>query len=110
MSAAEELGKQGIGAEVIDLRSLVPLDIDTIVKSVKKTGRLLIVHESMKRGGVAAEIGFRFMETAPDVMKAMKTPMRRLAGKNVVLLRSQQVEPSLIPQVKDIVYTVKEMV
>jgi len=110
LEAARELEKQGISAEVVDLRSIVPLDIDAVVNSVKKTGRLLIVHEAMKRGGVAAEVGFRFIEAAPDVMKTMKTPMRRLAAKNVGLLRSQQVEPLLLPQVQDIISTVKEMV
>ncbi len=110
LTAAEELGKEGINAEVVDLRTLVPLDIDTVVKSVKKTGRLLIVHEAMKRGGVAGEIVLRFMEAAPDVVQTMKTPIKRLAAWNVALLRSQWLEPSLIPQVEDIVKAVKEMV
>ncbi len=110
LAAAEGLSKEGIDAEVVDLRSLVPLDIDTIVKSVKKTGRLLIVHEAMKRGGVAGEIAFRFIEAAPDVAQTMKAPMKRVGGKNVALLRSRKVEPLLIPQVEDIVEAVKEMV
>ncbi|MDD5082282.1 MAG: transketolase C-terminal domain-containing protein, partial [Dehalococcoidales bacterium] len=101
---------EGISAEVVDLRSLVPLDVDAIVKSVKKTGRLVIAHEAMKRGGVAGEIAFRLMEAAPELMKAMKAPIKRVAAKNVALLRSQFVEPSLIPQAKDIVAAVKEIV
>ncbi|MDD4875766.1 MAG: transketolase C-terminal domain-containing protein [Dehalococcoidales bacterium] len=110
LAAAEELGKEGINAEVVDLRSLVPMDIDTVVKSVKKTGRLLIVHEAMKRGGVAGEIVFRFMEAAPDAVKTMKSPIKRLAAKNVALIRSRKMEPLLIPQIQDIVETVKGMV
>jgi len=110
LTAAEELAKEGVDAEVVDLRSLVPMDIDTIVKSVKKTGRLLIVHEAMKRGGVAGEIAFRFIEAAPDVVQTMKAPIKRVAGKNVALLRSRKIEPLLIPQVEDIIEAVKEMV
>ena len=110
LAAAEELGKEGIDVEVVDLRSLVPMDIDTVVESVKKTGRLLIVHEAMKRGGVAGEVAFRFIEAAPDVAQTMKTPIKRVGGKNVALLRSRKVEPLLIPQVEDIVAAVKETV
>ncbi len=110
LAAAVELEKEGIGVEIVDLRTIVPMDIDAIVRSVKKTGRLLIVHEAMKRSGMAAEIAFRFMEAAPDVMKMLKAPIKRVAAKNVALPRSQQVEPFLVPQIKDIVNTVKEMV
>jgi len=109
LAAAEGLEKEGVNAEVVDLRSLVPMDIDTVVKSVKKTGRLLIVHEAMKRGGVAGEIAFRFTEAAPDVAQTLKTPIKRVAGKNVALLRSRKVDPLLQPQVEDIAKAVKEM-
>jgi len=111
LAAAEALSKEGISVELVDPRTLVPLDIDAIIKSVKKTGRLLIVHEAMKRGGVAGEIAFRVSETAPDVVAAMKTPIRRLAAKNLVLPHSgPELEAKLTPQVDDIVKTVKEMV
>jgi pyruvate dehydrogenase E1 component beta subunit len=86
------------------------MDIDTVVDSVKKTGRLLITHESRKRGGVAGEIAFRFTETAPDVAQTMKTPIKRLATKNVVFTRRANLGPLLIPQVEDVVKAVKEMV
>jgi len=109
LAAAEELNKEGINVEVVDLRTLVPMDINTVVNSVKKTGRLLILHESMKRGGVAGEIAFRFIEAAPGTLKTMKAPIKRLGGKNVALLRSQKVGPLLIPQVEDIVIEVKQM-
>ncbi len=110
LAAAEELSKEGISVEVVDLRSLVPLDIETIVKSVKKTGCLLIVHEAIKRGGVAGEIAFRVSEAAPDVVKTMKIPIRRLATKNVWLPIGVELEKMLVPQVDDIVKAVKEMV
>ncbi|MBN1383132.1 MAG: alpha-ketoacid dehydrogenase subunit beta [Deltaproteobacteria bacterium] len=110
LAAAETLSKEnGISAEVLDLRTLVPLDIDAIVTSVKKTGRLLIAHEAMKRGGAAGEIAMRFTEAAPDVAKTLKTPVRRLGAKNVALPRSAELERMLIPNDKDVVAIVKEM-
>ncbi|MDD4875599.1 MAG: transketolase C-terminal domain-containing protein [Dehalococcoidales bacterium] len=109
LAAAEELSKEGISAEVIDLRSLVPLDIQTVISSVKKTGRLLIAHEAMKRGGAAGEIALRFNETAPDVAKALKTPIARIGAKNVALPRSQEIELQMLPKAEDIVKKVKEM-
>ena len=102
LAAAETLSKEGISAEVVDLRTLVPMDVEAIVKSVKKTGRLFIAHEAMKRGGVAGEIAFRVTEAAPDVMKALKTPIRRLAAKNLALPRSPVLEAQLLPHVEDV--------
>ncbi len=105
LAAAYNLEKEGISAEVVDLRTLVPLDVEAIVKSAKKTGRLLIVHEAMKRGGFAGEIVFRLTEEAPDVVTSLKTPFRRLAGKNLPLMRN----PMLVPMAETIAAAVKEM-
>ena len=80
LAAAETLNKEGISVEVVDPRTLVPLDVETIVTSVRKTGRLLIAHEAMKRGGVAGEIALRVGEAAPDVVRAMKIPIKRVAA------------------------------
>ena len=110
LAAAEELAAQGIGAEVVDLRTLVPMDVDTIVASVRKTGALLIVHEAMKRAGAAGEVAMRVTEAAPDVVRAMGTPIRRLAAKNVALPTSLRIERRLVPQVADIVATAEELV
>ena len=107
LAAAHNLAKDGISAEVVDLRTLVPLDVEAIVKSAKKTGRLLIVHESMKRGGVAGEIMFRVAEEAPDVVASLKSPFRRLASKNLPLRPGGQ---ALVPSVETIAAAVKEMV
>ena len=106
LAAAYNLAKEGISVEVVDLRTLVPLDVETIVKSVKKTGRLLIVHEAMARGGVAGEILWRVAEEAPDVMASLKTPSRRLAGMNLPLSGI----PELVPTVATVTAAVKEMV
>jgi pyruvate dehydrogenase E1 component beta subunit len=107
LAAAYNLEKEGISAEVVDLRTLVPLDVEAIVKSVKKTGRLLIVHEAMKRGGVAGEIMFRVTEEAPDVVTSLKTPFRRLAAKNLPLRAGGRM---LVPSAETIAAAVKEMV
>ncbi len=110
LTAAETLSKEGISVEVVDLRTLVPMDVKAIVKSVKKTGRLLIAHEAMKRGGGAGEIAFRVTEAAPDVVKALKTPIKRLAALNVALPWGRDLNQQVLPQVDDIVKVVKEMV
>jgi len=110
LAAAETLSQEGINVEVVDLRTLVPMDVETVVKSVEKTGRLLIAHEAMKRGGAAGEITLRVIEAAPDVVKSLKTPIRRLAAKNLGLPRNRDLEQKLVPQVEDVVKTVKGMV
>ena len=107
--AAEELAKEGIDVEVVDLRCLVPMDIDAIVQSVDKTGRLLIVHEAMKRGGVAGEITMRFIEAAPKLVNSLKSPITRVAGKNISTCRGS-LESKLVPQTHDVVNTAKAMV
>ena len=110
LAAAEELAGEGIAAEVVDLRTLVPMDVDTIVESVRKTGALLIVHEAMKRAGAAGEVAMRVAEAAPEVVSAMKAPIRRLAAKNVALPTSLRIERRLVPQVGDIVQAAQDLV
>ena len=70
LNAAAELEKKGISVEVIDLRTIQPLDIDTVIYSVKKTNKLLVVHESYKKGGIGAEIASQVMERAFDYLDA----------------------------------------
>ncbi len=106
LAAAAQLEKDGISVEIVDLRSLVPLDIEAIVNSVKKTGRLVVVHEAKKRGGPAGEIICRVNEAAPDVMASLKSPFKRVTGLNLPLSR----RPELVPGVDSIVSAVKEMV
>lgn len=108
LAAANALEKDGISAEIVDLRSIVPLDVATIVRSTTKTGRLLIVHEAMKRAGIAGEIAFRVTEEAPDVVTSLKTPLRRLAGKNLPL--ASRADWNLTPTTESIIDTVREMV
>lgn len=80
LAAADQMAQHGISAEVIDPRTLNPLDMQTIIESVRKTGRLMITHDACRTGGVGAEIGQRVMEEAFDYLNA---PIMRVAGLNV---------------------------
>src|SRR5690625_2866340 len=106
LEAAKILAQEKIFAEVIDPRSLTPLDEETIIQSVKKTGRLIIVHEAVKRGGFGGEIASIIMEKAFHHLKA---PIKRLGGKFVPIPCNKRLERAAVPQVEDIVEAVKEM-
>ena len=105
--AAKELTKEGISAEVIDPRTLVPFDKETIIESVKKTGRLLIVDEGYERCGVAAEIAMSILK---DVFYYLNAPIERLTTANVPLPFSPVLEYYVIPDEKKIYQEAKKMV
>ncbi len=107
LKAAEELAAEGIEVEVIDPRSLVPLDMESICNSVKKTGRVIVVHESVERSGPGAEIATRIMEEAFDYLDA---PVKRLSGKNCPMPCSPVLEEAAVPQISDIIGAVKEII
>ena len=98
--AAEELQKNGISAEVIDLRTIRPLDINTIVNSVKKTSRAVIVEESWPFAGICSEIMAVIVENAFDFLDA---PIIRVTGKDVPLPYAANLEKLALPQISDIV-------
>ena len=102
--AAEALSSDGLSVEVIDPRTLAPLDIDTIVESVKKTGRLVIVHLAHKTGGVGAEIAQQVTELAFD---SLDGPVVRVASADVPVGASQFLEKALFPDVPDIISACK---
>jgi pyruvate dehydrogenase E1 component beta subunit len=104
LKAAEELAKEGIDAEVIDLRTLKPMDSDTIVQSVKKTGRLVTVEEGWKQSGVGAEIAARVMEDAFDYLDA---PVARVSGKDVPMPYAANLEKLALPSVGEVVEAAK---
>ena len=106
MEAAEKLEKDGIDAEVIDLRTIVPMDREAIVNSVKKTGRLLVVDESYERCGVGGEIAADVME---DVFYYLDAPIGRIATPNVPLPFSPALEFPIIPSTEKIYDKVKIM-
>ena len=106
LKAAEQLEKDGISVEVVDPRTLVPLDVDTLVASVKKTARALIVHEAVERGGIGAEIAAVLSEKAYDYLDG---PVVRHAGLNVSLPQNWHLEPVCIPTVDSIREKVKSL-
>lgn len=106
LKAAEALAEDGIEAEVLDPRSLVPLDEDAILQSVKKTGRLVIIHEAVKRGGYGAEIQAVVSEKAFDYLDA---PIKRVAAANTPVPFAPALENFVIPDERDIIKGVKEL-
>ena len=105
LSAAEQLAADGISVEIVDPRTLRPLDVETIARSVTKTGRLLIVHEAVKTAGWAGEVMASVSETpAWDYLDA---PMRRLTGKDIPIPYNPKLEAAAVPQEEDIVKEVR---
>ena len=100
LEAAETLAGEGIEAEVVDVRTLVPLDVATILASVRRTRHCLVVHEAIKRGGYGAEIAALVAEEAFDDLDA---PPKRLAGLDTPIPYAKHLERSVVPQVEDIV-------
>jgi 2-oxoisovalerate dehydrogenase E1 component beta subunit len=100
VEAARTLEGDGVGVEVIDLRTLLPLDEDAIVESVKRTGRLLVVHEDTRTGGIAGEITIRVSERAFEWLDA---PMLRVTAIDAPVPYSGSLEDYFLPQVDDVV-------
>jgi len=107
LEAAEELAEEGIEAEVIDPRTLKPLDIDTIINSIKKTNKAVIVHEGYRTCGVGAEISAQIMEKAFDYLDA---PVVRVAGADVPIPMSPVLEEVAIPSKEKIVEAVRSII
>jgi pyruvate dehydrogenase E1 component beta subunit len=106
LKAAEELEKQGVSVEVIDPRTIRPLDIETIITSVKKTNRVVIAEESHPFCGVAAEISAQLMERAFDYLDA---PVRRVSGADAPMPYARNLERLALPDVEKIVAAVREV-
>jgi pyruvate dehydrogenase E1 component beta subunit len=104
LKAADELAKEGIEAELIDLRTLRPMDTDTIVASVKKTGRAVTVEEGWQQNGVGAEVAARIMEHAFDYLDA---PVARVSGKDVPMPYAANLEKLALPSVAEVVAAAK---
>jgi pyruvate/2-oxoglutarate/acetoin dehydrogenase E1 component len=106
LEAADQLEKSGISAEVIDLRTVVPLDWETVLESVSKTGRLVVVHEGHRAAGVGAEVAARVSERAWSELKA---PVRRVCGLDLPVPYSTDLEGRWLPGVEDVVRVIGEM-
>jgi pyruvate dehydrogenase E1 component beta subunit len=104
LEAAEELADSGISTEVIDPRTLSPLDIETIVKSVKKTGRLVVVHEAVKQGGMGTEIAARVQQEA---FYYLDTPIARVAAPFAPVPASPALEKCFVPGKTEIIRAVR---
>ena len=107
LAVAEKLAGEGIELEVIDPRTLVPLDIVTIVESVRRTNRLIICHEAVERAGWAGEIAMQVMEHAFDWLAA---PIVRVCGKNVPMPYSSILEDAVIPSEKDLISSIRQLI
>lgn len=106
LKAADQLAKEGIEVEVVDLRTLRPLDMEPVVASVQRTNRAVVVEEGWRSYGVGAEVAARIQEEAFDYLDA---PVLRVAQKEVPLPYNRTLEQSALPQVADVVRAVKEV-
>jgi pyruvate dehydrogenase E1 component beta subunit len=104
LKAAEGLASEGISAEVIDLRTLRPMDTETIVQSVMKTGRCVVVEEGWPQSGVAAEVAARILEHAFDYLDA---PVARVTGKDVPMPYAANLEKLALPSVTEVIEAAK---
>jgi pyruvate dehydrogenase E1 component beta subunit len=104
--AADQLAKEGIEAEIVDLRSLRPLDIEPVLESFKKTNRAVIVEEGWPSYGIGAEVAARIYEQAFDYVDA---PIKRVAQKEVPLPYNRELEQLALPQTEDVIKAVKEV-
>jgi pyruvate dehydrogenase E1 component beta subunit len=106
LKAADELAEDGIEVEIVDLRTLRPLDMDPVIESFKKTNRAVVVEEGWKSFGVGSEVVSQIYEKAFDYVDA---PIKRVAQKEVPLPYNRNLEQLALPQVEDIVKAVKEV-
>jgi pyruvate dehydrogenase E1 component beta subunit len=106
MKAADQLAQEGIDVEVVDLRTLRPLDMGPVLESFKKTNRAVIAEEGWRSYGVGAEVASRIYEEAFDYVDA---PIQRVAQKEVPLPYNRTLEQLALPQMEDIINSVREV-
>ena len=106
LQAAEELSGEGVSCEVVDLRSLAPLDTETILASVRKTGRVVVVEECWRTCGLGAEIASRIYDACFDQLQA---PVKRVSGLDVPMPYSRKIEKICIPQAETIKQAVRDV-
>ncbi|WP_068268493.1 alpha-ketoacid dehydrogenase subunit beta [Caviibacter abscessus] len=108
LQAAEEVSKDGISVEVVDLRTLVPLDKEAVIDSVKKTGKLLLVNDAYKTNGFIGEVSAMVSES--DAFDYLDAPILRLAGEDVPVPYARNLETAMIPSVEVIKNTIHKMI
>jgi pyruvate dehydrogenase E1 component beta subunit len=107
LEAAQQLAAEGIEVEVVDLRSLKPLDKETIIRSVCKTGRVLITHESPQTGGFGGELAAVIAES--EAFDYLDAPIRRLGGRDIPIPYNRTLERATVPQVEDIAAAARQL-
>jgi pyruvate dehydrogenase E1 component beta subunit len=107
LEAAETLAEEGIDVEVVDPRTLKPLDEETIVSSVKKTGRALVVHEACTTGGFGGEVVARIVGS--EAFDYLDAPVLRLAGLDTPIPYNKHLERYAVPQVENIIASVQDL-
>jgi pyruvate dehydrogenase E1 component beta subunit len=107
LKAAEQMAREGIEMEIVDLRTLVPMDKKALIDSVRKTGRLVVLHEATRTGGFAGEVAAVVMEEAFDCLKA---PLRRVTGPDIPVPASPPLERFYIPSEENLISAVKEII
>jgi pyruvate dehydrogenase E1 component beta subunit len=108
LEAAEQLAEEGIEVEIVDPRTLKPLDDETIIRSVMKTGKALIVHEACKTGGYGGELAAIIAES--EAFDYLEAPIRRLAGRDIPIPYNRQLEYHTVPQVENIIEASRQLV
>ncbi len=108
LEAATELAKEGIELEVVDPRTLKPLDEKPIIDSVKKTGRAMVVHEAVEMGGFGGEIVARIASS--EAFDYLEAPIRRLAGLDIPIPYNRELERATVPQVENIIAEARKLV
>ncbi len=106
MNAATELSQEGVEVEVVDLRTLAPLDKETVLASVRKTRRLVVLHEATRTGGFAGEISAIVMEEA---LPSLKAPLRRVTGPDIPVPSSPPLEAFYIPNEEKLASAIREI-
>jgi pyruvate/2-oxoglutarate/acetoin dehydrogenase E1 component len=106
LEAAAELDKEGISVEVVDVRTLVPLDLDTIANSVRKTSRAVVLHEDARRLGYGAEIAAEVQE---ECFWSLDHPVVRIAAKNTPIPTSPPLEDAVVPQTPEVIETLRKV-
>jgi pyruvate dehydrogenase E1 component beta subunit len=107
LNAATQLSQEGVEVEVVDLRTLAPIDKETVLASVRKTGRLVVLHEANRTGGFAGEISAIVMEEA---LSSLKAPLRRVTGPDIPVPSSPPLEAFYIPNEEKLISAIREIV
>ena len=105
LNAAEKLAKEGVSCEVVDLRTLVPLDYETVLASIAKTNRVVVVHEASKRGGIGSDIVAEINERAFDLLDA---PPIRVGALNIPIPYSAILESAVLPDEDNVIEAVRK--